>query len=425
MSAPAVSRAVEASDGVTAVCPSGPNASCCQAEQSSNEDLPSHPGSREAVLPGSASQLREFNLPRFKVERRSNGVPAPQTNPSEQFQPGSAPHFREPNARRAERSSSITHRTLDRHSHGEEQHHHSRHQYSKAYSPGSAVTAAFSHDSGIQMSPNGMHYSEAAPGGDGRPNCKCGCDCGTFLDTLIRAIEDRVRGAVPLVDAEANGDAAAMNRFIREILSPLDNPLLLPISGERGRQRQGSESAGSHSHGSESYDAGDDVRFELDDPSGLDDPIDTGASSFAAGIGVPAAASCCAPRPDPGRAQKTPLARAAPAGRSCCSSLVPTLYAPSQASCCAGGGEVAGSSSNGKVANNGQCCSSGDGGSGSDKPCNCSCRKRKRTWQPGDPEHPEIDSDGALACNCGCHKPYQECTDCLDDQCEQTLFGAP
>ncbi|KAJ2878180.1 hypothetical protein IWW38_006387, partial [Coemansia aciculifera] len=49
---------------------------------------------------------------------------------------------------------------------------------------------------------------------------------------------------------------------------------------------------------------------------------------------------------------------------------------------------------------------------------------RKRTWQPADPEHPEVDADGALACSCGCHKPYQECMDCLDDQCEQTLFGA-
>ncbi|KAJ2745217.1 copper-binding transcription factor, partial [Coemansia sp. BCRC 34301] len=212
MSAPAVSMVVEANSGVTAACPSGPNASCCKVERSSNGALPSHKGSRD-----------ELNLPRFKVERRSNGIATPRANHTEQFQPGSAPQFREPNARRTERSGSVVHRTLDQFSDGRSRQ--SQYQYSGARSPGSPVAPSFSHDSGVQLSPNGMHYSDVAPGGDGRPNCKCGCDCGTFLDTLIRAIEDRVRGAVPLVDAESNGDAAAMNRFIREILSPLDNPL--------------------------------------------------------------------------------------------------------------------------------------------------------------------------------------------------------
>ncbi|KAJ1892467.1 copper-binding transcription factor, partial [Coemansia sp. S17] len=398
MSAPATSKAMDADSGATAVCPSGPNAPCCKVDRTSNGTTTSRLSSESMVQPGSAPQFSAPNAPRFKVERRLNGVQATRIDSSERLISGSAPQFRAANGRRAERSSSVTFRAVDHYSNGDER------QHSRERSTGSAVAPMHSHDSGVQLSPGGMHYSDAAHGGDGRPNCKCGCDCGTFLDTLIRAIEDRVRGAVPLVEAEANGDTAAMNRFIREILSPLDNPLQISTSSERGQLRRASESA--MSQGSESYDDG--LRFELEDQSEVGDSLGSGSSLFAAGVGAPVA-SCCAPQPEAARAQ--------PTGGSCCSSVAPPVVAaPSQASCCSGGaGEVASTAS--------QCCSSGAVGGG--KQCNCSCRKRKRAWQPGDPDHPEVDADGALACNCGCHKPYQECMDCLDDQCEQVLFGAP
>ncbi|KAJ2812373.1 hypothetical protein GGI24_006682, partial [Coemansia furcata] len=251
MSAPVVSGASGTDGEVAAECPSGPNTSCCKVDRSSNGTVSSRQNSRSTVQPRSVPLFRDPNAPRFKVERRLNGADAPRPDSSEQLLSGSAPQFRVPTGRRAERSNSVTFRALDHHSNSEGQ----QHRHSRERSAGSAVAPTLGHDSGIQLSPNGMHYSDSTPGGDGRPNCKCGCDCGTFLDTLIRAIEDRVRGAVPLAEAEANGDTAAMNRFIREILSPLDNPLL--VSGARGQLRRGSESAMSQSQGSESYEASD------------------------------------------------------------------------------------------------------------------------------------------------------------------------
>ncbi|KAJ1823381.1 copper-binding transcription factor [Coemansia sp. RSA 2671] len=396
MSAP--SRTAAADSGVTAVCPSGPNAPCCGGDRGSKGAV-SRQNSGFMAPSVSALRLEEPNTTRFKVERRLNGASTPRSDSSEQILSGSAPQLRIPTGRSAERPDGITLRALDRYSNGVERHH--------SREP-SAVAATHSHDSGVQLSPGGMHYSDSAPGGDGRPNCKCGCDCGTFLDKLIRAIEDRVRGAMPLAEAEA-GDTAAMNRFIREILSPLDNPLM-PLSGERGRQRRDSESAMSISQGSEAYDAGD-MRIDLDDPA---EPLGPGPSMFAAGVGAPIS-SCCAPPLPP-----VPEAVAAQPTASCCGPVAPAAVAPAvtvpvKASCCSSGG-TGGEAASGKS----QCCSGTAG-----KQCGCSCRKRKRTWQPGDPDNPVIDADGALACSCGCHKPYQECVDCLDDQCEQVLFGAP
>lgn len=85
-----------------------------------------------------------------------------------------------------------------------------------------------------------------------------------------------------------------------------------------------------------------------------------------------------------------------------------------------------------KTATNGGCCSTTVNAKQSNGPmsdgccggkCNCSCsKKRKRLWQPGDPNNPEIDKDGALACSCGCHKPFEECRDCFEDLCEDVLL---
>ncbi|KAJ1842009.1 hypothetical protein LPJ57_010138, partial [Coemansia sp. RSA 486] len=70
---------------------------------------------------------------------------------------------------------------------------------------------------------------------------------------------------------------------------------------------------------------------------------------------------------------------------------------------------------------NASCCGDGDGGDGGG---GCCCKKRKasKAWRPGDPDNPEVDEDGALACSCGCRKPFEECTDCLEDLCEEVLL---
>ncbi|KAJ2734384.1 copper-binding transcription factor [Coemansia sp. BCRC 34962] len=351
MGAPPVSRTADVGSGITAVCPSGPNAPCCRTGRSSNGAVTPRQSSRLIAPLASTPRLEEPSTTRFKVERRTNGASTPQLDSGERLMSGSAPQFRMPTGRNAERSNDITLRALDRYSNGEERQH--RHHSSEP----SAVAATLSHDSGIQLSPGGMHYSDSAPGSDGRPNCKCGCDCGTFLDKLIRAIEDRVRGAMPLAEAEAGGDTAAMNRFIREILSPLDNPLMVPASSERSRQRRDSESAMSISQGSEAYDAGDSLRIDMDDHAEARGSLGAGSSLFAAGVGAPISSSCCAPPP-----LLPPVAEAAtaqPTGGSCCSSVAAVVAAPAQASCCSSGGTGGGEAASNKT----QCCSGGVGGS--------------------------------------------------------------
>ncbi|PVZ99353.1 hypothetical protein BB558_002472 [Smittium angustum] len=63
-------------------------------------------------------------------------------------------------------------------------------------------------------------------------------------------------------------------------------------------------------------------------------------------------------------------------------------------------------------------CSSSGGDSGGCSSGNCGCssstkNKTKTTFK---------DSDGAFHCGCGCKKPLRECTDCLDDFCEEIIF---
>ncbi|KAJ2547866.1 hypothetical protein EV175_005052, partial [Coemansia sp. RSA 1933] len=52
----------------------------------------------------------------------------------------------------------------------------------------------------------------------------------------------------------------------------------------------------------------------------------------------------------------------------------------------------------------------------------CSCCSANRRWQPRSQQDPAVDADGALECGCGCHKPFQECSDCVTDLCEGLLL---
>ncbi|KAJ2142387.1 hypothetical protein IW136_001975, partial [Coemansia sp. RSA 678] len=56
-----------------------------------------------------------------------------------------------------------------------------------------------------------------------------------------------------------------------------------------------------------------------------------------------------------------------------------------------------------------------------DKTSSCACCK-KAGWVPGTASNAHMDGDGALACSCGCHKPFGECTDCIEDNCESLLY---
>ncbi|KAJ2189738.1 copper-binding transcription factor [Coemansia sp. RSA 532] len=56
-----------------------------------------------------------------------------------------------------------------------------------------------------------------------------------------------------------------------------------------------------------------------------------------------------------------------------------------------------------------------------DKTSSCACCK-KAGWVPGTASNAHMDGDGALACSCGCHKPFGECTDCIKDNCESLLY---
>ncbi|KAI9501052.1 hypothetical protein BX070DRAFT_51476 [Coemansia spiralis] len=59
--------------------------------------------------------------------------------------------------------------------------------------------------------------------------------------------------------------------------------------------------------------------------------------------------------------------------------------------------------------------------SGCGNNCSCSCSKNRK-WMPGSKDRPQVDADGALACSCGCHKPFSECADCLEDLCDNMLL---
>ncbi|KAJ2663993.1 copper-binding transcription factor [Coemansia sp. RSA 1200] len=63
----------------------------------------------------------------------------------------------------------------------------------------------------------------------------------------------------------------------------------------------------------------------------------------------------------------------------------------------------------------------GGGCSSCGSKCSC-CKNNSRRWQPSIQENPLVDEDGALACSCGCHKPFQECSDCVADLCEGLLL---
>ncbi|KAJ2377677.1 hypothetical protein IW150_001242, partial [Coemansia sp. RSA 2607] len=227
---------------------------------------------------------------------------------------------------------------------------------------------------------NTQHSNSTASqhGGSDKPNCDCGCNCRQKLELLVQAIEARI-GQPLNIDVDGAHGSVDPEEWVESVLSPLSPAFSLDV-------HSAGESVGSSSVGSS---------------LGL----------FAAGVLAPAAGvpGCCGPKP--------PLTQDANAASSCCSSsaagtpkvascclpVAPQQILPATKPCCDDASEAD------------ACCGGEEG---------CCCRKRRRTasWRPGDPMNPEVDADGALACSCGCRKPFEECKDCLEDLCEEVLL---
>ncbi|KAJ2804703.1 hypothetical protein H4R20_002400, partial [Coemansia guatemalensis] len=280
-----------------------------------------------------------------------------------------------------------------------------------------------------------------------RPNCACGCDCSQKLDMLIRAIETRIgqqQQASAAAATTANQQIPGSEpQWVQDFLSPLASerttlesmrPLLPAISATRStgvpgggsggdvssapssavrpgfelaamqmsRSRSRSSSSASLSStnsavrimtlGSRGSSPGGAQRRQ-----GASEASDHMPGAFATGV-VP---------PITGAPQCSSLTSECPASRD----VLPQQVLP--ATSCCGGGPLSSSTSSGERT---ACCASGSSST-------CACCRRSE-WKPGDPSMPDVDADGALACNCGCHKPLAECTDCMEDECEELLLGS-
>ncbi|KAJ2688549.1 copper-binding transcription factor [Coemansia sp. RSA 1285] len=108
-------------------------------------------------------------------------------------------------------------------------------------------------------------------------------------------------------------------------------------------------------------------------------------------------------------ATSTAVAEAAPSA-----SRAPVARVASLQSLTTSTADASGSAEGKKGGGGGGCSSCGN-------KCSC-CKNSSRRWRPSIQESPLVDEDGALACSCGCHKPFQECSDCVADLCEGLLL---
>ncbi|KAJ1899200.1 hypothetical protein LPJ66_002266 [Kickxella alabastrina] len=268
-----------------------------------------------------------------------------------------------------------------------------------------------------------------------KPNCDCGCDCRAKLELLIQTIEQRIGQPLNIGGGSAPYDGVDPSDWVESILMPFPSALSSDTQSISGSVT---------SNGNSSTRAS-----TLIEDSQCQQPLlNATVSVFAAGVDLPVVSTggCCgSTAPSVQIVDGSAKSPAAAGGSSCCASLNPpakSVLPPSSSSsvsvssCCAPSSMPEPSSvkqappqTKSCCASNptssampSSCCGGNDGSTGG--PCQCSCRKRKRpeAWQPGDPDNPETDADGALACSCGCQKPFEECTDCFEDLCEDVLL---
>ncbi|KAJ2500978.1 copper-binding transcription factor [Coemansia sp. RSA 1972] len=299
-----------------------------------------------------------------------------------------------------------------------------------------------------------------------RPSCGCGCDCSKRLDMLIQAIESRIglgRPLAPAVRPTADrpqrmdrGDAEWAMRLLpprsherppatARTLQPVHNVRhrtlsigsLAPNSSLSAPQTARQPSFGpfparnvtrerSSSHSS-TLSATSTVRA-LPQTSSEEQTVGR-KRGFAEGIVPPivssswqqpslpsvsqAPASCCAPNV-PATTQAPQQSATAPKVSNVPQILVsqdpkPLCKCPQTAQqalpgmTCCDTKQSATACCDGKTSNSCACC-------------------KKAGWVPGTASNAQMDGDGALACSCGCHKPFGECTDCIEDNCESLLY---
>ncbi|KAJ2719845.1 hypothetical protein GGI07_004964 [Coemansia sp. Benny D115] len=275
------------------------------------------------------------------------------------------------------------------------------------------------------------HAQQQGIDGIEKPNCDCGCNCRQKLELLIQTIEARIGQPLNIDVSDVSHASVDASEWVESVLSPLAPSETSEHSGPVAGDPPALLALGSADEGF---------------AAGVLPPVVVvaggccGAKSPAAETGQ-AAGGCCsakAPAGDAGLAEnaapgegaslvdkrrEVPASSASSSlslASSCCGPSEAVALAPQQVLPAQGGGS---------------CCTAsapaGDGAAGrqtgcqASSSCCCSSRKRKRAssaWQLGDPDNPLVDADGALACSCGCSKPFEECSDCLKDLCEDVLL---
>ncbi|KAJ1913305.1 hypothetical protein H4219_005264 [Mycoemilia scoparia] len=324
-----------------------------------------------------------------------------------------------------------------------------------------------SHGHGSNTRGSGPRIGLDKVSGQLRPLCSCGCSCNDLLDKLLKAMEaqgvrKRVIDMVEKVDEDGNEilnfDQAALRTGLNEIdmssgdagddfgwtlddtmqvspSSPLpdtDNQIKTEIQAQH-QKSSGTGAVTSCCSGGIRDKASQKAALEKVSSLFESKKEDTGSaatqaqtSSFVSTSAFLNSGSCCSntidfaankdnsggPHCEPSSPSSQPAASSSGGGGG-------------------GGGGCCGSSSAMAVASatdtkKSGCC----GGSGGTCSCSCSTmRKKNQNREPikiNDPEHPnvKVDEDGDYSCGCGCSKPLVECSDCVNDLCEEVLINS-
>ncbi|KAJ2566751.1 copper-binding transcription factor [Coemansia sp. RSA 1822] len=312
-----------------------------------------------------------------------------------------------------------------------------------------------------------------------RPSCGCGCDCSKRLDMLIQAIESRIGLGRPLAPAIRpmtagadrpmrmdRGDAEWAMRLLppRSLERPppatartLQPPVqsvrhnrtlsigsftphsssapqtarrpsfgpfpALGVTRERSSSHSSTLSATSTIRALPQTSAGPEeqgmVRKRGGFAEGIVPPIVSSAwqQPSLPSVSQGSTSSCCAPQiPATSQAPQAPATTQAPKVSPTQVPQILVSQEPKSAPCkCPQTAQQAlpGMTCCDTKQSTKSCCD--------DKTSSCACCKQAG-WVPGTASNARLDGDGALACSCGCHKPFGECTDCIKDNCESLLY---
>ncbi|KAJ2361500.1 hypothetical protein H4S02_011650, partial [Coemansia sp. RSA 2611] len=292
-----------------------------------------------------------------------------------------------------------------------------------------------------------------------RPSCACGCDCSQKLDMLIRAIEARIGHVRPLAPAQRTAEP----EWVRSFLSPLTSG---PAPAAAASSRAGSVRAASVSAPQTAR------RLSFGPVAMAGAPVSRHRSHSGSSVVLPRPSPAGSPvrarspvqglQSEQGRgfsAGVVPPKELSPAGRGFAAGVMPPVPGwrqPSLPSTCAGmqpplsansgpqqpqrPGAAHFEQADMKQPDMKQpalkqpdlklaapaakaCCAGKAPGSRCAGKCGAACACCARPgFVPGTALNAHVDSDGALACSCGCHQPLPECTDCLKDNCVSLLY---